>query len=78
MRQVCGLDVHKDTIFACIMDTSGVIFQEKFGTLTAASMATPPPHDLSSCLLVIAEIVSYSSASPDVCRCCCGCQCNSW
>ena len=33
MRQVCGLDIHKDTIFACIMDTSGVIFQEKFGTL---------------------------------------------
>ena len=35
MRQVCGLDVHKDTIFACIMDNSGVIFQEKFGTLTS-------------------------------------------
>ena len=33
MRQVCGLDIHKDTIFASIMDTSGVIFQEKFGTL---------------------------------------------
>lgn len=35
MRQVCGLDVHKDTIFACIMNDSGVIFQEKFGTLTS-------------------------------------------
>lgn len=35
MRQVCGLDVHKDTIFACIMNNSGVIFQEKFGTLTS-------------------------------------------
>lgn len=34
MRQVCGLDVHKDTIFACIMNDSGVIFQETFGTLT--------------------------------------------
>lgn len=31
MRQVCSLDIHKDTIFACIMDTSGAIFQEKFG-----------------------------------------------
>ena len=34
MRQVCGLDVHKDSIFACIMNDSGVVFQEKFGTLT--------------------------------------------
>ena len=35
MRQVCGLDVHKDSIFACIMNESGIIFQEKFGTLTS-------------------------------------------
>ena len=34
MRQVCGLDVHKDSIFACIMNDSGVVFQETFGTLT--------------------------------------------
>lgn len=34
MRQVCGLDVHKDSVFACILNESGVIFQEKFGVLT--------------------------------------------
>ena len=34
MRQVCGLDVHKDSVFACIINENGVIFQEKFGVLT--------------------------------------------
>lgn len=34
MRQVCGLDVHKDSIFACILNENGVIYQEKFGVLT--------------------------------------------
>jgi len=34
MRQVCGLDVHKDNVFACILNENGVIFQEKFGVLT--------------------------------------------
>lgn len=34
MRQVCGLDVHKDSIFACILNKNGVVFQEKYGVLT--------------------------------------------
>ena len=34
MRQVCGLDVHKDSVFACILNENGVIFQEKFGVMT--------------------------------------------
>lgn len=34
MRQVCGLDVHKDSVFACIINENGVILQEKFGVLT--------------------------------------------
>ena len=34
MRQVCGLDVHKDSVFACILNENGVVFQEKFGVLT--------------------------------------------
>ena len=34
MRQVCGLDVHKDSVFACILNENGVIFQGKFGVLT--------------------------------------------
>lgn len=34
MRQVCGLDVHKDSVFACILNEDGVVFREKFGVLT--------------------------------------------
>lgn len=34
MRQVCGLDVPKDSIFACILNENGVVFQEKYGVLT--------------------------------------------
>ena len=35
MKRVCGLDVHKDSIFCCISDENGVVFQEKFGVLTS-------------------------------------------
>ena len=34
MRQVCGLDVHKDSMFVCILNENGIVFQEKFGVLT--------------------------------------------
>ena len=35
MDKCCGLDVHKDSVFACILDEQGKIFFEKrYGTLT--------------------------------------------
>ena len=35
MDKVCGLDVHKDSVFACILDEKGEkIFEERYGTLT--------------------------------------------
>ena len=34
MKQVCGLDVHKDSVFVCILNENGVVFQEKYGVLT--------------------------------------------
>ena len=34
MRQVCGLDVHKDSVFVCILNENGIVFQEKYGFLT--------------------------------------------
>jgi len=35
MDKVCGLDVHKDSVFACILDENGEFFFEKrYGTLT--------------------------------------------
>ena len=33
MRIVCGLDVHKDSIFLCIMSSTGEIFEKKYGVL---------------------------------------------
>jgi transposase len=35
MDKVCGLDVHKDSVFVCILDEKGnKIFEERYGTLT--------------------------------------------
>ena len=35
MEKVCGLDVHKDSVFACILDGQGKkVFEQRFGTLT--------------------------------------------
>ena len=35
MDKVCGLDVHKDSVFACILDEKGEkIYEARFGTLT--------------------------------------------
>jgi transposase len=35
MDKACGLDVHKDTVFTCILDEDGKkIFEKRFGTLT--------------------------------------------
>ena len=35
MRIVCGLDVHKDSIFLCILSSMGEIFERKDGVLTS-------------------------------------------
>ena len=35
MEKVCGLDVHKDSVFACILDEQGKkIIEKRYGTLT--------------------------------------------
>ena len=34
MRTVCGLDVHKDSIFVCILNENGIQYQDKIGVLT--------------------------------------------
>ena len=34
MRAVCGLDVHKDTIYLCILCSDGLIFEKVYGVLT--------------------------------------------
>ena len=32
--RACGLDVHKDSVFVCIITEEGEIFRERFGVLT--------------------------------------------
>ena len=34
MRQVCGLDVHEDSVFVCILNDKGIVFPGKYGVLT--------------------------------------------
>ena len=34
MRTVCGLDVHKDSVFLCILCETGEIFEKIYGVLT--------------------------------------------
>ena len=34
MRTVCGLDVHKGSIFACILHENGEQIEKKYGVLT--------------------------------------------
>ena len=35
MEKACGLDVHKDSVFSCILDEQGKkIFEKRYGTLT--------------------------------------------
>ena len=34
MRAVCGLDVHKDSVYLCILCDTGEIFENVYGVLT--------------------------------------------
>ena len=34
MRAVCGLDVHKDSVFLCILNEDGELIERVFGILT--------------------------------------------
>ena len=33
MRTVCGLDVHKDSIYLCILSSTGEIIEKMYGVL---------------------------------------------
>ncbi|MDR2809397.1 MAG: IS110 family transposase, partial [Tannerellaceae bacterium] len=35
MKRYCGLDVHKSSVFMCILDENGVIKERQFTTLTS-------------------------------------------
>lgn len=44
MQNYCGLDVHKDSVFMCIINESGVVKEQQFTTLTSGL------YELRSCL----------------------------
>ena len=44
MRIVCGLDVHKDSVYLCILGSTGEIVEKVFGVLTF-QLAKVTTHD---------------------------------
>ena len=34
MRSVCGLDIHKDSVYLCILSEDGELIEKVFGVLT--------------------------------------------
>ncbi|WP_291528267.1 hypothetical protein [Bacteroides sp. UBA939] len=57
MRKVCGLDVHKDSVFVCILSESGDKLQQKFGVLTPDKL-TKLDACLQRCNIRISNYVS--------------------
>lgn len=58
MRIVCGLDVHKDSVFVCILNEKGDKFEAKYGVLT------PELEDLKQLLLAhgVKEVTMESTS----------------
>jgi len=58
MRIVCGLDVHKDSVYACILNGNGDKIECKFGVLT------PQPEELHQLLLTheVKEVTMESTS----------------
>ena len=44
MRRVCGLDVHKDSVFMCILSENGEKVQEKYGVLAIEIVPLTKPE----------------------------------
>lgn len=59
MRTVCGLDVHKDSIFMCILRPDGEKIEEKFSTLT-------PDLDRMRDLMVEAGVLEVAMESTSI------------
>lgn len=49
MKAVCGLDVHKDSIFLCILHSDGELFEQVFGVLTFQLEEMPEIAPKASC-----------------------------
>ena len=59
MEKACGLDVHKDSVFACILNEQGKkMFEKRFGTLTPDLMELRDTLVASGCGRVAMESTS--------------------
>ena len=53
MERTCGLDVHKDSVFACILDEQGKkLLEQRYGTLTPELTALRDTLIANGCGLV--------------------------
>lgn len=48
MKAVCGLDVHKDSVYLCILSEFGELIEKVFGVLTyqLEEVTTQHPHNI--------------------------------
>ena len=48
MKSVCGLDVHKDSVYLCILSEFGELIEKVFGVLTyqLEEVTTQHPHSI--------------------------------
>ena len=46
MRSVCGLDVHKDSVYLCIFSEDGELIEKVFGVLTFQLHQVTTQHPL--------------------------------
>lgn len=59
MERTCGLDVHKDSVFACILDEQGKkLLEQRYGTLTPELTALRDTLIANGCGLVAMESTS--------------------
>ena len=64
MRTVCGLDVHKDSVFLCILHDSGEIIEKVFGVLTHQLLdmrRMMQSHGVSEGTWIAAEACSFDN-----------------
>ena len=58
MQTYCGLDVHKDSVFMCILNENGVIKEQQFSTLTSDLLALRSELELYDVFQVAMESTS--------------------
>jgi len=64
MKQYCGLDVHKDSVFMCILNENGVVKEQKFSTLSSDLFELRSELELHDVCQVAMESTSIKLVNP--------------